>query len=143
MSTTDNFTVEGYAYDAAGNRVTAARMSVPPPTSGDSLLPGQGLVMNTSIRSPDGQYTLVMQTDGNLVVYGLSGATWSTGTWNLPSAQAVMQGDGNFVIYGPTGQTYWSSGTAGHPGAHLAMQSDGNLVIYDSGGTPLWALSWQ
>lgn len=143
MSTTDNFTVEGYAYDAAGNRVTTTRSAVPPPTSADRLLPGQGLVMNTSIRSANGQYTMVLQSDGNLVVYGPSGASWAASTSGLPSAQAVLQGDGNFVVYGPTGQVYWNSQTSGHAGAVMIMQDDGNLVIYDANGAPLWALSWQ
>ncbi len=143
LDTADNFSVDGYSYDAAGNRVTTVRNAVPPPTNAGQLVPVQGLVENTSIQSPNGQYTLVLQTDGNLVVYGPSGATWSDDTYGLPSAQALMQSDGNFVVYGPSNQVYWQSQTGGHPGASIFMQNDGNLVIYDTNGTPLWALSWQ
>jgi len=143
LSTTDNYTVEGFNYDAAGNRIATTRNAVPRPTYVDRLVPVQGLVMNTSITSTNGQYTLVLQWDGNLVVYGPSGARWSTMTGGQPSAQALMQSDGNFVLYGPTGQVYWNSQTGGHPGAGIVMQNDGNLVIYDTNGTPLWALSWQ
>ena len=47
------------------------------------------------------------------------------------NARMVMQGDGNLVLYGPNYSVVWMSGTNGHPGAHLVMQNDGNLVIYD------------
>jgi hypothetical protein len=43
---------------------------------GGSLHPGQQL------RSNNGRYTLVMQHDGNLVLYEPGGkAAWDTGTW--------------------------------------------------------------
>jgi hypothetical protein len=42
----------------------------------------------------------------------------------------VMQTDGNLVLYNDAGRALWFSGTAGNPGAYLAMQAgDGNLVI--------------
>ena len=95
------------------------------------LQPGQG------ISSPNGFFRLNMQGDGNLVLYGQLGATWSTGTFGQ-SVRAVMQDDGNFVLYNG-GSTVWSTGTAGHPGAYLALQNDGNLVIYAPGDVALWA----
>jgi hypothetical protein len=46
-------------------------------------------------------------------------------------AQLVMQNDGNLVMYSNrTSQALWQSGTSGHPGASVTMQNDGNLVIY-------------
>jgi hypothetical protein len=99
-----------------------------------------------------GQRTfLVMQPDGNLVMYRKrdGAAIWSTRTSGHPGAYAVMQSDGNLVVYrkggGPsTGGALWSSRTYGHPGAYAIMQDDGNLVIYKKGGGPgtggaLWA----
>jgi hypothetical protein len=99
-----------------------------------------------------GQRTfLVMQPDGNLVMYRKrdGAAIWSTRTSGHPGAYAVMQSDGNLVVYrkggGPsTGGAVWSSRTYGHPGAYAIMQDDGNLVIYKKGGGPgtggaLWA----
>ncbi|MGW9029485.1 hypothetical protein ACWGQ5_36290 [Streptomyces sp. NPDC055722] len=99
-----------------------------------------------------GQRTfLVMQNDGNLIMYRKrdSAAIWSTRTSGHPGAYAVMQRDGNLVVYrkggGPSaGGALWSTRTHGHTGAYAVMQNDGNLVVYKSGGGPtaggaLWA----
>ncbi len=52
----------------------------------------------------------------------------------------VFQQDGNLVLYKDNnGAVYWSSGTYGHPEATLAIQSDGNVVIYDN-GNPIWEI---
>ncbi|WP_265569129.1 hypothetical protein [Streptomyces hygroscopicus] len=104
-----------------------------------------------------GQHTfLVMQPDGNLVMYRKrdGAAIWSTRTYGHPGAYAVMQSDGNLVVYrqgggSNTGGALWSTKTYGHPGACAIMQDDGNLVIYKSGGGPtaggaLWATNtWR
>lgn len=127
----------GYAYDAVGNRTHLKRARIVPPTSSDRLLTGQGLIPGASINSSNGRYTLVVQDDGNLVVYGQSGALWHAATNTLPFANLVMQGDGNLVLYGPVGQVYWQSATSGNSNAGLVMQNDGNLVMY-AGSTVLW-----
>lgn len=60
-------------------------------------------------------YNLIMQTDGNLVLYDLTSAPtarFSTGTSGNPGAKAVLQDDRNLVIYSATGTALWSSGTA-------------------------------
>ncbi|MDT0447854.1 hypothetical protein [Streptomyces hesseae] len=80
---------------------------------------------------------LVMQTDGNLVVYDEFGrARWDSRTVNS-GWRAVFQEDGNFVVYTRSGKAVWWSGTAGHPGSRLAVQDDGNVVIYD-GSQAIW-----
>jgi hypothetical protein len=103
------------------------------------------LTAGQSISSPIGQYTLTMQTDGNLVEYGptwttTSGieAVWASGTSGTGN-HVTMQTDGNLVIYNSVGQALWTSGTGGHRGSAytLDLQNDGNLVIYGPGA--LWA----
>jgi hypothetical protein len=106
----------------------------------DKLNPNDDLVVIGSITSQNGQSTLVMQGDGNLVLFRSGGKTrWATGTSDHTVSQAIMQGDGNFVMYGPGGAYIWDTGTDGHPGAYLIVQDDGNVVIYDPSGNPLWA----
>jgi subtilase family serine protease len=93
------------------------------------------------------KYTrLVMQPDGNLVMYRKRDgkAIWSTGTSGHSGAYAYMQTDGNLVVYSSTGTALWSTHTNGHSGAYAVMQNDGNFVVYTStGGTgkggALWA----
>jgi hypothetical protein len=96
------------------------------------LSPGQTLQIGQTIRSPNGRAQLVLQTDGNLVLYDGQGhnALWASGTNGKPSHHAIMQTDGNFVLYDAQNRPLWASGTNGQSGAHLALQDDGNLVVY-------------
>ncbi|MCA9709602.1 MAG: hypothetical protein KDK70_27435, partial [Myxococcales bacterium] len=110
----------------------------PPPagcgimTANETLSPGQAL------DSCDGRFSLVMQQDGNLVLYKAGGQPlWHTSTYGQSASGTVMQEDGNLVLYGTNGAALWHAGTHGHPGAWLALQDDGNLVVY-SGSTALW-----
>ncbi|MGV9563816.1 hypothetical protein [Streptomyces sp. NPDC003480] len=81
---------------------------------------------------------LVMQSDGNLVIYDENGhARWASNTSGAGN-RAVFQEDGNLVVYNSSNQTLWSSGTAGHNGAELVLQDDGNVVI-SQGGAALWS----
>jgi hypothetical protein len=113
-------------------RAGAARNALGP---GEALYPGEMLV------SDNNTYALAMQTDGNLVLYGPSGAIWATRTYGRPAVSVHMQGDGHLVVY--SGSTpIWLTGTSTYPGAHLVLQGDGNLVLY-YGSTPLWATSWH
>src|SRR5207302_51969 len=71
----------------------------------------------------------------------------------------IMQSDGNLVLYGtraanndscdrgssPPQEAIWGTNTnIGGPGSFAKMQSsDGNFVVYNSSGVALWALSSQ
>jgi hypothetical protein len=112
----------------------------------DRLTTEQKLGVEESIVSTNGRYQLVLQSDGNLVLYGLrgrvlGGATWASGTDGQAATQAVLQNDGNFVVYGSLGRVLggatWASGT--DSGTTLIMQNDGNLVLYNSNGEAVWA----
>jgi hypothetical protein len=93
--------------------------------------------------APNGKTRLVMQDDGNLVLYRTDTgvALWDTRTVHTPVFRAIMQGDGNFVCYSPEGHAYWATGTWGNPGSHIVMQDDGNLVLYSANNNALWASS--
>jgi hypothetical protein len=75
-----------------------------------SLGYGQNLTVGQSLVSGNGLYTAVMQTDGNLVVYGPSGAIWSTGTSGSGGSVLSLQDDHNLVVWG-NATPLWSSGT--------------------------------
>lgn len=57
----------------------------------------------------------------------------------VAGSRLVMQEDGNLVVYTPQGVPIFATGTNGNPGAYLALQSDGNLVVYSGAGQALWA----
>lgn len=106
--------------------------------SGDSLYAGQSLASSQALWSADGRYDAIVQTDGNFVVYGPSGAEWSTRTGFGNGGTLVMQADGNLVLYAPSTGAAWSSNTAPSSNDRLVMQTDGNLVIYGA-SSALWS----
>ena len=96
------------------------------------LYPGQ------SIDTADRRYKLLLQTDGNLVLYSPNRATWATGTDGKQVSFLAMQLDGNLVLYDKSGRPLWYSGTAGRGSLRLVVQQDGNLVLYDHINRPFW-----
>ncbi|WP_219814748.1 hypothetical protein, partial [Rathayibacter sp. AY1B7] len=105
------------------------------------LRAGEQLARGERLVSPDGASSLVMQTDGNAVVYAAGGRpTWASGTQGRGDSLR-MQDDGNLVVYAADGRPVWASGTVADPGGELRMQDDGNLVIYRRSGSAAWASS--
>jgi hypothetical protein len=49
-----------------------------------------------------------------------------------------MQGDGNLVLRTSSGSAVWYSATSGHDGAYLVVQNGGDVVIYAASSTELW-----
>ncbi|MDQ1539196.1 MAG: hypothetical protein QOE58_3589 [Actinomycetota bacterium] len=122
----------GYAYDWEPVRTG-------PRANGDDMAPEELLGPDQSVTSANGRYSLVYQSDGNLVLYGPGGALWATGTDGKAVGVAIMQGDGNLVIYGPGNLYVWDSATDLNYGSRLVVQNDGNTVIYRPDGAPIWA----
>jgi len=118
----------------AGSAVLAgpAKASQPPSV----LAVSQTLYAGNSLVSPDGAFTLVMQTDGNLVEYGPGGPLWSSNTpGSGGSNRLVMQTDGNLVMYTASGAVPFATGEVGSgSNDSLAVQDDGNVVQYGNGG---------
>jgi hypothetical protein len=107
---------------------------------GDTLLDGTTLTAGEALVSDSHAYNLVMQADGNLVLYqgALQAGTplWSSGTDGDKGAVLTLGGDGNLVIHVGTNPV-WTSNTANFAGDFLKLQDDNNLVIYQ-GSTAIW-----
>jgi len=124
--------------------------ATPPVGNGASnqLTAGHRLTSGQQVSSSSGRFHLIMQSDGNLVLYDGSSPIWATGTWNLPATSrpthADMQADGNLVLYNDANQAAWATGTFGSfVNPYLEVQDDGNLVIYHNGRSPIWASGTQ
>ncbi|MER5863413.1 glycine-rich protein [Kitasatospora sp. NPDC002040] len=52
-------------------------------------------------------------------------------------SKLIMQADGNLVVYTASGTATWASGTVGNPGASAEFGADGNLRIRRADGTGL------
>ncbi len=100
-----------------------------------------------SVRSCNQEHMLVLQGDGNLVVYNKAGQPlWATGTRAedgdpKKGAFAVMQSDGNFVLYNKDGQPLWATNTNGKLLSALVVNDDGTLSIVGRDGQTLWSTS--
>ncbi|MFG1604998.1 hypothetical protein [Actinoplanes sp. NPDC049265] len=107
----------------------------------DRLTSGQALPAGERLVAPAGFLELVVQGDGNVVLYRVQTAQvlWASNTFGQAVTRLVLRSDGNLVAETAHGVALWESRTAGHPGARLVLQNDGNLVIYDAGGTARWA----
>ncbi len=106
----------------------------------DRLLPDESLRPDESIWSPNGQYALKYQSNGDLVLYRNRDAAtlWHTNTDGKPGAACTMQSDGNLVIYDAAQKALWSSVTFNNPGSRLVVQDDGDAAIYRSNDTRIW-----
>ena len=126
---------------APGNEVAAGRDVGLTQNLGKSVASQTTMPEGSFLQSADGRWRAVMQGDGNLVIYGPSGAIWASNTNGVgtPSFRLVMQSDGNLVVYDADRAT-WATSTNGRGvGPYtLVMQDDANLVLYDSRQTPTW-----
>lgn len=135
------------ALDVCGKRVSSCQLRFAfisnLPTSGttNTLSAGNTLAAGAKLVSSNGWYQLIMQNDGNLVIYDKAGnARWSSKTPIGAAARLIMQNDGNAVVYrNSNNAVLWSSGTANSGGNRITMQNDGNLVIYTAANAAVWA----
>ena len=107
----------------------------------DVLLQGYELGFGQGLISQNKRFTLIMQQDGNLVLYKTAEwrAIWATSTVGQGGVKTALQYDGNFVMYTALKFPKWASGTNGLRPCHLILQDDGNLVIYGDGNKIYWA----
>lgn len=134
-----NYKIKGLALQNDSNLVTYSTTNKPlwhrwitisTPNANAKIYKGYSVVSANRV------FKLIMQGDGNLVLYKGTKALWSSKSL-VKDSYAVMQSDGNLVVYRKTTAT-WHSKTGGNPGAFLSVQNDGNVVIY-KGRTPIWS----
>lgn len=106
------------------------------PDADNSVLPrGCTLGTNNSLVSPDGSSRLLMQSDGNLVLYHNGAPTWASGTSrggdpNPPQADTVTLNSGTLQVH-YSGTTLEWTGSGDERASSLGYDSQGNLVHLD------------
>ena len=67
-------------------------------------------------------------------------ALWNSGTWNDAPDHLVMQNDGNLVIYQGLNVLWdsKSGGALRSRAYYLSLQNDGNAIIYSPANRPIW-----
>ena len=105
----------------------------------NQLTPGTRLNAGQSISSTNGHYNLIMQQDGNLVLYNAAHQPlWASNTYQSGATYAIMQNDGNLVVYNDKNEVKWASNTWPFSNAYLVLQENGNAVIY-LGSQAIWS----
>ncbi|WP_189939175.1 hypothetical protein [Streptomyces sulfonofaciens] len=128
---------KGTGTGAAGHVTSEASRTARPHAGATTLVIGATRTLNTGQSWTATRARMVMQGDGNLVIYDENGhARWASHTSGSGN-RAVFQADGNLVVYNSASQPLWTSQTAGHNGAELVLQNDGNVVI-EQGGHAFW-----
>ncbi len=108
---------------------------------GDTLVMSRVMTKHEKLISDNGKYGFYFQADGNLGVYDNGGCVWAAGTYHRDGKALVMQEDGNLVLYKHDRKDpVWNTATYGNgEGCRLVMQNDRNLVVYNDSNQPLWA----
>jgi hypothetical protein len=107
--------------------------------AGAKLLPGQSLQGGAwrLDMQPDGN--LVLQNWCMPGDPGCPYPAWALGTSGQPGNYLVMQTDGNLVLYSRTGRTVWDTQTRGTGSSNVfVVRPDSNLVVY-SGRRAVWS----
>jgi hypothetical protein len=123
---------------------TKAAPPAPPPTN---ILAVNGILNSGQFLSVNGKnascnFQLLMQADGNLVVYRLpSTAIWSTRTAGRGASYFTLQPDRNAVVYKTNKVATWSSRSSvagGDGSAQLELWTNGTLALRNGRGTVVW-----
>src|SRR6478736_7336494 len=95
-----------------------------------TLPAGGSLEVDQQLRSENGLFELILQQDGNLVLYRIDGLSswpvWASGTSEM--RHLWMQPDGNLVGVRNDATPVFATGTS-HRGSWLTLQDDGNLIV--------------
>jgi len=98
-------------------------------TPGFKILPVDAFGGGVTLYSPNHLYTLVMRTDGDLVLLQ-NGKTilWRTGTAGHPGSSAWIQSDGAFETINRDGDSVWRWESR-RPGTVVQLRDDGRLQL--------------
>lgn len=109
----------------------------------EAFYPGDCLKLGESLDSTNGCFKLVMQTDGNLVLYRKSDnkALWSSKTDLTNSYKFCHQTTGILLIKNHLDITTFIAGNSSTlRSAFAVLQDDGNFVLYTTSPTrSIWA----
>jgi hypothetical protein len=101
-----------------------------------------------TLLSHDGKYKMIMQTDGNLVLYNSAQMpVWASSTYGKGTGpyKLMMNSTGTLSIFDTNGINLWSSGVPQNGvGPYRAiMHNDGNFNVVDAHDTIQWATLTQ
>ena len=132
-------------YDSQSRSIFATASVANPGQTPASLIPSfvNSQTSFPQLASPNGQYELIMQGNGNLVEYNGNLAVWASNTYNTGKApyRVTVQSDGNLVVYDANNSALWYTATYGQGVGpyQLAINDSGNIQLRDSHNKVLYA----
>jgi hypothetical protein len=66
-------------------------------------------------------------------------AVWASSTCGTSVGELVLQADGNLVLYDRDGRAVWATGTHGRPAVRLSVRDEGTAVLEAVDGSELWS----
>ncbi|XP_041708812.1 lectin-like [Coregonus clupeaformis] len=69
---------------------------------------GRILLKDDKLVSNNGEFTAIFQGDGNFVVYDKCGPIWASHSNHAKAQELILQEDGNLVLYTSQGTERWS-----------------------------------
>ena len=137
-----NIKITHHHHNGLDGKVSRINMIVPTrfpyKTGDDSLKLGEKINVEQSLVSQNGLYRLLVQSDGNVVLYDTNGTPhWATNTHGTAGSSLVLKADGRLSVQTNQGQEIWGVSVSGKN--TLILQNDRNLVIYNENGIPVWA----
>ncbi|GAA1182632.1 hypothetical protein F4556_001530 [Kitasatospora gansuensis] len=97
-----------------------------------------------SVGADNGMSQLVLQSDGNLVLYKFTGAdsypVWASGTRGDGVVRVDWSRSGYVKLLNSSGGIVCTMGALNPaPGGHAELRNDGNLVFLNSSGNATWS----
>tara|TARA_B100000378_G_scaffold278674_1_gene282832 strand:+ start:10810 stop:12759 length:1950 start_codon:yes stop_codon:yes gene_type:complete len=95
-----------------------------------SLTSGMTMHVGQYLNTPNDDYRLTLQYDGNIVLTYRSKPIWASNTYDTNGRLLVFQSDGNLVLYDYNYTPIWASKVSWPGTPYLFVQDDGNVVSY-------------
>ena len=104
----------------------------------DTFTPGTVLSVGQAVYDSTAKRKLIMQADGNVVLYSGTKALWSTRTAKKGGHHLSLLKDGNLVLYTSKNKVLWQTKTNKQGSSvKVTVKSDGNLVML-KGSKTVW-----
>lgn len=131
------------AFSGAAVLVSSAPAGAAPATAdvlGDRLQVGESMTPGDALRSANGVFSLILQSDGNLVEYAGGRPMWTTSTSNKGGARLTLQSDGNLVLYTAASKAIWGTFKYASDPSGLILRGDGALYTARADGSEFWGV---